>query len=155
MIPVTESPISEYFDEVSSDLQNAVWWLNESECKSVWSVWGASVSRGLYDLPSGHWLNAIAWQPIANWLGELRGMCERGLLVQKICESSGWSVDAHLMLIQGSQRIISLNLGAFAACWDCLLRAFDDGPVLVPGDVRYGSVFCFAPLGQVLHATKV
>jgi hypothetical protein len=50
--------------------------------------------------------------------------------------------------------MVRLTLSDFAICWEGLLAAFDDGPVMIPADESSGCAFCFTSLGHVMLAQK-
>lgn len=154
MNPVKKSVLAPYFDEVSEvDLQG-VELLTSAEAAEVWAENFDRRAKGLYDLPDDSWVAKGSWSIIGNWIGPYNELASSGKIEEAVVNTSNWSLDEPLFFVQSSQQVVALELQGFLKCWQELVSAFDDGPILMARRGGRTAAFRFAPLGQVLFATR-
>ena len=154
MLPIVCSPLSDYFDDLPTNLLQDINYLDSEEAGAAWKIWGDHKARGLYDLPLDSWVLQVPWHCIGRWIDAYNRQDNSAVVPETIIKASGWALDQPLLLIQDSKNIIQVRLMDFSRCWDALLAAFDDGPLLVPAGSIFvsGSVFRFILLGNILQA---
>ena len=153
MQPVKKSVLAPYFDEIAdADLQD-VKLLTCTEAAEVWAENFDRKAKGLYDLPNDLWAERGPWFAIGTWLDAYNGLVDPRGVADLVVKASNWSVDEPLLFVQNSRQVVALELQNFSKCWQGLLAAFDDGPVLMSRSGRGDIAFRFVPLGQVMLKT--
>lgn len=154
MLPISSSPRAFCFEDLRPAERDQLLVLDASECANTWNAFTDARARNLNELPGDHWLNAVVWRNIGNWLAPYNDETKHPDFIRPIEVETGWTPAQVLFLIQNRKNILTFPWQAFTQCWRGLLCAFDDGPLLVPANGVSGSVVCFAPLGNVQHAIR-
>lgn len=152
MRPISSSPRASSFEDLAPAIRNELRQLDPTECAEAWKVFGGARARHLFELSETHWLHALAWQSVGDWISPYNDQAVSPVFIQAIETAAGWSDEQPLLLIQDRKNIEMFSWQLFPECWQSLLCAFDDGPLLVPVHAVAGSIVCFAPLGHVQHA---
>jgi hypothetical protein len=156
MIPIKQSPLASYFDEVpvnASDL-NDLGFLDAAEAAQVWQTNFDSKAKGLYDLPDECWVVRNPWSVIGTWIDAYNGSADPAGVHDAIVKASDWPTNEPLLLVQNSRNIVTLSFASFSKYWQELLAAFDDGPILMPSDGKVAAIFRFSPLGHIMQTSS-
>jgi hypothetical protein len=153
MLPILSSPLAACFDDLRPEACDEVSLLDTQESAYAWNMWGGGTARNLYELPPVHWVHAMTWTSIGDWMTPYNTQAAPGF-IDAIQAASGWNAEQPLFFVRDRKNIMTLPWGAFSKCWRALLCAFDDGPLLVPAQIGAASVVCFAVLGHVQHAVR-
>lgn len=151
MDPVKNSVLAPYFDEISdADLQD-VELLAPAEAAEIWVENFDRRAKGLYDLSNDSWVVRGSWSVIGTWIDAYNGLADPGSVEDVVVKASNWSIDEPLLFVQNSRQVVALELQGFLKCWQGLLAAFDDGPILITRRGGAAAVaFRFVPLGQIM-----
>lgn len=154
MDPVTKSVLAPYFDEIpDADLQD-VQVLTSTEAAEVWGENLDRGAKGLYDLPNDLWVVRGPWSVIGTWIDAYNGLADPRGVEDLVVKANNWSIDEPLLFVQNSRQVVALELKDFLKCWQGLLAAFDDGPILMARRGSGTTAFRFVPLGQVMLTTR-
>lgn len=154
MDPVKKSVLAPYVDEISDDDLQDVALLTSAEAAEVWEANFDGKAKGLYDLPNDSWVVRGPWSVIGSWIDAYNGLADPAEVEDIIVKASNWSIDEPLLFVQNSRQVVALELRGFLKCWQELLAAFDDGPILMALRGDGATALRFVPLGQVMLTTK-
>lgn len=156
MIPIKNSPLASYFDDVhqsADDLDNLCM-LDAAESAAAWSSHFDVRAKGLYDLPDDSWVVRHQWISVGTWIEAYNGRSDAREIARTVEKGSSWRSDEPLLLFRDSRNIVSLTFEQFSRHWQDLFAAFDDGPILISrGGSKTAAAFRFVPLGQILQTS--
>lgn len=156
MIPIRQSPLALYFDEILEsdvDLQDLCL-LDNIEATKMWNARFDSSAKGLFDLPKGSWVVQRPWTNVGEWLDAFNDLTEPGSVPEVVARTSGWDNREPLLIFQNKSSIISLRFELFRKYWRELLTVFDDGPILMSRNENLTTAFRFTPIGQILQTPE-
>lgn len=152
--PVKKTAPGPYFEDVAhSDLQS-VELLNYHEAAAVWMQFFDHRATGLYDLPSELWAVRGPWLPIGICYDVYSCMGDKHKIADLVVSSSKWPLNEPLLLFHNRQQVVALKLQDLHNCWQGLLAAFDDGPILISMRTGGNVAIRFVPWGQVMLTAK-
>lgn len=154
MEPVKKSVLAPYFEEVSDADVQGVELLAPAEAAEVWARNFNREASGLFDLPNGSWVIRGPWSVIGTWIEAYNGLTNPRDFEDAIVKACNWSADEPLLFVQSSRQVVALNLQGFLKCWQELLAAFDDAPILMARRAGGTTACRFVPLGQVMLTTR-
>lgn len=153
MVPVKKSVLAPYFDDISDADLRDIELLTSAEAGEFWAENFDRRAKGLYDLPNDSWVVRCPWSVVGRWLDAYNGSGDIGEVADVVVNASRWSINEPLLFVQSSRQIVALELQGFLKCWQGLLAAFDDGPILMSRRRGVTRAFRFVPLGQVMFTT--
>lgn len=149
MIPIKNSPLASYFDEIAMQDIPEIALLDFGEASELWSSRFETKSKGLHDLSTACWVIQGPWRVVGRWIEAYNGEEPLSEVARLVDQECGWLSEEIVLLVQDSKRILRMRFCDFLKYWDTCMAAFDDGPVLI-SESRHGAALSFVPMGNIM-----
>jgi hypothetical protein len=154
-IPVERSCLYPYLEKgIDPFLLTQLEVLDNNEAEACWEHFFDGKARHLFDLPPDTWVSAREWKVIGNWIEGFTNEEVTLDMRQAIRNSTKWTDNEKLWLVENRTHIISLTLPVFFELWETLLAVFDDAPILAAFQRNSANAVRFVPLGQILFCDE-